>query len=389
MLESARPVIQWLLDPDVRDLDDPWMFGRLAQMLCDRGIPLSSATTTMRGVQSEIPVRRLTWRRGAGAVESALTPVGGGQEEVEAQMLEGDALLTRLPLSKDADEQPFAHCKTLAEEGGRELVVFRLPMSRGHGTFAGWVTDREGGFDDDAMALLDAIVPALSLRLELSCAYHASSHLLETYLGRRAAGRVRQGDARRGHGEQIGGALWLCTLRGFAPVVDERPMDRVLRLLDTYLECISEPILEGGGEILDIAGDAVLAIFPTRRRDAAHSCRQALESARRAFAAAQELNADRRSLGATPLAFRIALHLGVVTHGSVAAGARRGFVLVGPAVNDLRRVDVVCRQLGKPLLMTEAFARCVDDDVVSVGRHTLPEAGERALFTLGAYGRRS
>ena len=35
-----------------------------------------------------------------------------------------------------------------------------------------------------------------------------------------------------------------------------------LALLKDYYDCVAQPVLDEGGEILDYIGDAVLAIFP-------------------------------------------------------------------------------------------------------------------------------
>jgi adenylate cyclase len=294
----------------------------------------------------------------------------------------------RLDAPPDAIE--LSTCLDLASAGGSDYVAHRLPMSRGSDSYVWWATDAAGGFPDRDLALLGAIVHALSLRIEISASYHATDDLLDAYLGHKAAQRVRDGGFRRGRGDSVAAVLWMCDLRGFRSMVDTQPMSKVLRALDAYLECVSEPILYHGGEILDLQGDAVLACFAVSGEDAPITCSRALSAARQAFSAAAELNAERRRTGGTPLAFGIALHVGVFTRGNVALGDRLCFSFLGPAVNEVWRVEAMCRQLATPLLLTPAFVHSHGEPgTVSLGRFPIGDSGPRVeLFTLDAYVRK-
>ena len=56
-----------------------------------------------------------------------------------------------------------------------------------------------------------------------------------------------------------------------------------LGLLKHYYDCVAQPVLDEGGEILDYIGDAVLAIFPvhgdTGLPEAARAATRAMEAA--------------------------------------------------------------------------------------------------------------
>jgi adenylate cyclase len=126
-------------------------------------------------------------------------------------------------------------------------------------------------------------------------------------------------------------------------------------------------VLDGGGEVVSLIGDAVLGLF--RVEDSgSEACRLALAAAhdaRRRLAAATQPASD------FPLDFGIALHLGQVIHGNVGVPERLQFTVVGSAVNEVVRVQDLTKQLGCPLLATAPFAAAVPGPWRPVGEHVL------------------
>ena len=62
--------------------------------------------------------------------------------------------------------------------------------------------------------------------------------------------------------------------------------------------------------------------------------------------------------------------------------------MIGPAVNEASRIERLCEPLGRPLLMSQAFARAADasrGELVSLGRHRLRGVREETeLFGLAS-----
>jgi class 3 adenylate cyclase len=69
----------------------------------------------------------------------------------------------------------------------------------------------------------------------------------------------------------------------------------------------------------------------------------------------------------------LALHLGEVLYGNVGAVDRLDFTVIGPAVNEAARIEVLCEPLGRNVLVSAEFAAAVGDSgrLVPLGRHTL------------------
>jgi adenylate cyclase len=68
----------------------------------------------------------------------------------------------------------------------------------------------------------------------------------------------------------------------------------------------------------------------------------------------------------------VALHVGDVMYGNIGAADRLDFTVIGASVNEVCRVEAMCKVLGEPLLMTSAFASALSDpEVTSLGHHQL------------------
>ncbi len=215
---------------------------------------------------------------------------------------------------------------------------------------------------------------------ELAC----SEEVLEMYLGRDAARRVLAGDINRGSGETIRAVIWLCDLRGFTVMADTTPWDQLVDLLNAFFDCMAEPIHEHGGEVLKFMGDGMLAIFNLSERRKTDACHAAYKAAVAAVDNMAEFNARRVAIGAAPVGFGLALHVGEVVYGNIGAAGRLDFTVIGAAVNEASRMEKMCKELELPLLASETFVAGCPDLLHHVGRFELPGTGHtRHLFTIG------
>ena len=180
--------------------------------------------------------------------------------------------------------------------------------------------------------------------------------------------------------------LFYADLRDFTALADALPGRELIALLDDCFDCMVRPMARRGGEVLKFLGDGLLAIFRTDGRRRAATCAAALSAASDALDLMDLLAARRREAGQPTPGLDIALHVGVVQYGNVGTGARLDFTVIGPAVNEAARIELLCKALGHPLLVSQAFAEAAAesrDHLVSVGRHRLRGVRDEAeLFTL-------
>ncbi len=71
------------------------------------------------------------------------------------------------------------------------------------------------------------------------------------------------------------------------------------------------------------------------------------------------------------LGFGLGLHVGEVAYGNVGAPHRLDFTVIGPAVNRASRLLDLAKRLDRPVLVSHALAREVDQPLVDLGRHQL------------------
>jgi adenylate cyclase len=382
---ATRSIEAWLASEPARRLDDVALVTEFATRLSEV-VPIGRFAISVRTMHPEVYVRNLVWTREGG------TELFERKHEVLEQSMYRESPIIAIHSGTDrirvrldgSQELTYPVCRELRDHGATDYVVFRLPLYDEANSFASFVTYAEGGYSDEQLAELEALVDVLSLRVALASLRHAARSLLRTYLGREASRRVLGGSFIRGSGEIIDAVIWTCDMRGFTTLVDRHGMDEVIGLLDRYFESVASPIESNNGEILKLIGDAVLAVFPLSTCERAGQC--ALTAAREALAAAEKLITP----GGEPLRIGVALHVGQVLYGNIGASRRLDFTVMGRAVNEVCRVEAKCKDLGVPLLLTDAFVRRMGvhaeaDAIVSLGRHSLRGvAHEAELFTLAS-----
>ena len=67
----------------------------------------------------------------------------------------------------------------------------------------------------------------------------------------------------------------------------------------------------------------------------------------------------------------LALHYGTVSYGNIGAGDRLDFTVIGADVNLTSRIEQFNRQLGRALIMSQAFAEQLDRPVWEIGHYEL------------------
>lgn len=184
--------------------------------------------------------------------------------------------------------------------------------------------------------------------------------------------------------------IWLCDLRHSMALADSLPRQAFLDLLNEYLECMASAVMAHDGEVLKFIGDAMLAIFPlASAADDASPHENAVQSfnaiaaAREAIGRVEDLNQRRARRGEQPLGFGIALHLGDVMYGNVGAPGRLDFTVIGPTVNEVARLETMCKTLARPLVISGKLAAVSPEKLVSLGVHKVRDMrGAQELFTL-------
>jgi adenylate cyclase len=263
----------------------------------------------------------------------------------------------------------FPVLEELREQGYTHYVVEPLVYAVGIVNAFAWATKRAGGFSSDEMQFIRDILPAYAAVTELKALRRFIGGVLTTYVGAEAGKLVLDGQVRRGDVREITAALMLFDLRGFTAMSDRLSPRAVIRMLNSYFDCVMPPVEKHGGEVVEIMGDGVLAIFNQGAdRTAAEACSSALAAATAGLAALAERNG--RHAG-TPLNAGVALHYGKVSYGNIGSGNRLDFTVIGPDVNMTARIERFCRELDRSLIMSEVFAKRLGRPMWEIGHFEL------------------
>jgi class 3 adenylate cyclase len=143
---------------------------------------------------------------------------------------------------------------------------------------------------------------------------------------------------------------------GFTSIAEWLPADTLVAAVNEYLELILEPIQRHGGVVNNFIGDGLLVSFnlPLANDDHASA----------AVAAALEIDrlvSGRTFAGGVAFGTRIGINTGTVIGGSVGAGDRLSYTLLGDPVNTAARLQELNKEHGTRILVSDATRRRCSD----------------------------
>jgi adenylate cyclase len=371
----------WAVRQGIRGAAAPEVFDGLCQRLVLAGVPLWRGFIGMPTLHPQWGGYSYTWRRDLNTIEPSQFGRGSDYEEIlqnspfghlirqmETSGQQGDPWLhLRRHLAGPDAQLDFPVLKEIAAAGASDyfavVVRFGADGDPSHGTGIGYsfATDRPEGFSNDDLALLRAVLPAVSLAMMTHAGHTIASGLLGAYLGGDAGGRVHAGAVERGSVETVRAVLWYADVRGFTAIADTTPGLMVIELLNALFETFTASLRPRGGQVLKFLGDGMLATFPFVDATRDEICSQALDAAAEAMASLDRLNAERRKAGKPVAEVDLALHVGEVLYGNVGAVDRLDFTVIGPAVNEVARIETLCEPLGRKVLISADLASLVGD----------------------------
>lgn len=347
---------------------NPEVLAQFCERVAAGGVPIDRVSLHQRAFHPQYRGVSRIWRPGQ-AIEEKFLDHG----------IERTATYIESPVRLVVEEQqslnwrldgshmlPFPVLEELREEGYTHYVMEPLVYAVGIVNAFAWATKQPGGFSAGDMRFFRDILPAYAAVAELKALRRFIGGILTTYVGEEAGKLVLDGQVRRGDVREITAALMLFDLRDFTAMSDRLSSRAVIRMLNSYFDCIMPPVEEHGGEVVEIMGDGVLAIFNHgNERSATEACRSALAAARAGLAALDKRN--RRLETSNPLRAGVALHYGKVSYGNIGSGNRLDFTVIGPDVNLTARIERFCRELDRSLIMSQAFAETLDRPMWEIG----------------------
>jgi adenylate cyclase len=137
-------------------------------------------------------------------------------------------------------------------------------------------------------------------------------------------------------------------IRGFTTYAENRRPRDLFALLTRYAEALTRVVHDHGGQVADVVGDGMMALFGAPEELAAKE-RAAVESAREILERVEEL-ADETSVGRRgPLRAGVGIATGEAYVGSIRAGDRAFWSAVGSTTNLAARLQHLTRELQSAL----------------------------------------
>lgn len=185
-------------------------------------------------------------------------------------------------------------------------------------------------------------------------------------------------------GEERHVTVLFSDLRGYSTISEHLEPTEVMDLLNRYFGAMHEVLERHGGVVIELLGDAILAVFgaPLDLDDhAAHAVRCALEMRERLAQLNVEWEHDGQAqcwqaVGLDALGHRIGIHTGNVVAGNLGSEERTKYAVIGKTVNLAARLEQLNKEVdGEGILLSSDTVAELPDAL----RERCVRRGERAV----------
>ena len=175
-------------------------------------------------------------------------------------------------------------------------------------------------------------------------------------------------------------------LKGFTKMCDEMEPSDVVSILNGYFRCMSHALTKHHGQITELVGDGILALFgalrnnPWQVQDAAMAAFQMRE-------ALEEYNVELQAKSFPTLSFGIGIHRGKVLAGVMGNYELSKFGVVGDTINVAARIEGLTRLLKTDILISNEIKEQLDARFILEQMSPLQVKGKSApLVTYTVHG---
>lgn len=398
--DSGRldPVFQsisdWLIDSALGEVKLEEQFMEFCDRLSEAGIPLIRGFLGTRALHPMFVASTATWEPdGNHQISRLQAEQDDGQEWRESplfHLLQTEHLDVYYDLRSEGEWQKFPMLVDLQARGATSYyaqVVMFGPLEqarrRQDACILSWTGNHPDGFSPKQINTLRWLGTRFGVVAKLDRREQTALNVVSAYLGADAGQRVLDGQIKLGDGENIPAIIWYCDLRSSTALADRLPSSEFLDILNQYFQCTAGSVQDHGGEVLRFIGDAVLAIFHVDGVDGySRAARVAVAAARDAERRLADLNKSREASGELTIDFGLGLHTGSLMFGNIGIPERIEFSVIGPAANEVARLEGLTKALGHRILVSKEFADLVMLEWRDLGKQQV--AGVKKAMTVYA-----
>ena len=326
--QEVLEIVEWFSSDDCRGLDEIGLVAEAATRLMQIGLPIDRLVLHLMTLHPDVIGRTIAWAPRA-PVEvydrrnGSQLPAGSLR-----RVLESGELLMAAPDNRWEQLDIYV---------GRNLSQLVLaPMHSADGLLGVLVfgTSQAGGFAGAESDLLERIVQPLRGVVELKILKQTQLGLLDAYTGPANAGRIFARNMRRREIELVEGAMLLCELD--IPFEAHELAGHLIDTLDKSRSVVVSSMKGHGAEIIELAADRILALFPAGGKS---------EVCERAIACASAISGILAIDAFSGVETRLAAHYGEIAYGGVEASTR--LLVFGSDFKDLETLTRVSGQHGR------------------------------------------
>jgi adenylate cyclase len=379
---SGRDIANSIIASGIADVPVAMLVEGAMQRLLGSGVPLHRMNVSFRILHPLFDGMSITWAENAG-VEVTYNQLIDEEGSIFRTspfyfMLTNGRTEFRSRLDREAEAERFPLLAELKAKGFTEYLALivsfgeaKLHPETHEGIGTSWATRASQGFSDADVAAMQQVLAPLALALRVVIKDQITRNALNTFHGPLVGGRILSGTIKRGAGERLSAALWYSDLRNSTGLADALPVEAFLDLLNAYFDCAAGAVMEQGGQVLDIIGDAILAFFPASEAgDEAEACARALQAAADARERLAALRREGRARAGS-IEFGIGVHFGDVVFGNAGTPERLKFGVIGRAVNEVARTADMAKILARSVVVSDEVARRAGAQLADLGLHDL------------------
>jgi len=152
-------------------------------------------------------------------------------------------------------------------------------------------------------------------------------------------------------------------LRGFTPLGESFGDDvkGLTRIMNGYMDAITEPILDSNGMVIKYIGDASMHIHNAPIDDAEHP-KSAVQTGLNMLKAVEKFNERITAEGRPPVGMGAGINTGLGYLGEMGSTKRHSYDVLGDAVSTAARIESKCKEYGCVLLVGENTYEATKDD---------------------------